>query len=132
MVNISLGNLIQPPVPDSAAGRAALKALLQERNILAALQALHREMGDIFRIPLPGFSPIVLVGPEANHFVAVTAREDLRWRPEGDPVTQVLRQGLLVTDGDLHDRLRRTMNKPLHKQLRSICWWKCARSRCWC
>jgi cytochrome P450 len=117
MVNVSLGNLIEPPVPDSAAGRAALKALIQERNILAALQALHREMGDVFRIPLPGFSPTVLVGPEANHFVAVTAREDLRWRPEGDPVSQVLRQGLLVTDGDLHDRLRKTMNKPLHKQL---------------
>jgi len=116
MVNISLGNLVQPPVPDSAAGRAALKALIQERNILAALQALHREMGDVFRIPLPGFNPVVLVGPEANHFVAVEARGDLRWRTEGDPVTQLLRRGLLVTDGDLHDQLRRNMNPPLHRQ----------------
>jgi cytochrome P450 len=116
MVNISLGNLVQPPVPNSAAGRAALKALIQERNILAALQALHREMGDVFRIPLPGFNPVVLVGPEANHFVAVEGRGDLRWRTEGDPVTKLLRRGLLVTDGDLHDRLRRTMNPSLHKQ----------------
>ena len=55
-----------PPVPGSIAGRSALKALLRQRNILAALEALHLEMGDVFRIPLPGFNPIVLVGPEAS------------------------------------------------------------------
>ncbi len=106
-----------PPVPDSTAGRSALKALLRERNILAALEALHLEMGDVFRIPLPGFNPIVLVGPEANRFVTVTGRDDLRWRPEGDPVANLLRQGVLVTDGDFHDNLRRNMTPPLHKQM---------------
>ena len=106
-----------PPVPDSTAGRSALKALLRERNILAALEALHLEMGDIFRIPLPGFNPIMLVGPEANRFVTVTGRDDLRWRPEGDPVANLLRQGVLVTDGDFHDNLRRSMTPPLHKQM---------------
>jgi cytochrome P450 len=106
-----------PPVPDSTAGRSALKALLRERNILAALEALHLEMGDVFRIPLPGFNPIVLVGPEANRFVTVTGRDDLRWRPEGDPVANLLRQGVLVTDGDFHDNLRRSMTPPLHKQM---------------
>lgn len=106
-----------PPVPGSIAGRSALKALLKQRNILAALEALHLEMGDVFRIPLPGFNPIVLVGPEANRFVTVTGRSDLRWRPEGDPVANLLRQGLLVTDGEFHDTLRRTMTPPLHKHM---------------
>jgi len=106
-----------PPVPDSTAGRSALKALLRERNILSALEALHLEMGDVFRIPLPGFNPVVLVGPEANRFVTVTGRDDLRWRPEGDPVANLLRQGVLVTDGEFHDNLRRSMTPPLHKQM---------------
>jgi cytochrome P450 len=111
--------LLAPPVPDSRAGRKALDALLRGGNILAALEALHAEMGDVFRIPLPGFNPLFLVGPEANHFVTVSGREDLRWRPEGDPVTRLLRDGLLVTDGDFHDELRRKMAPALHKQMLS-------------
>ena len=89
-------SLREPPTPNSAAGRQALRALLNERNILDALEALHAEMGDVFRIPLPGFNPVFLVGPEANRFVTVTGRHDLRWRPEGDPVAELLRRGLLV------------------------------------
>jgi cytochrome P450 len=109
--------LLAPPVPDSKAGRKALGALLQGGNILAALEALHAEMGNVFRIPLPGFNPLFLVGPEANHFVTVSGRDDLRWRPEGDPVARLLRDGLLVTDGDFHDDLRRSMAPALHKQM---------------
>jgi cytochrome P450 len=111
--------LAAPPVPDSQAGRKALGALLGGGNILSALEAIHAEMGDVFRIPLPGFNPLFLVGPEANRFVTVTGREDLRWRPEGDPVTRLLRDGLLVTDGDFHDELRRMMAPALHKQMLS-------------
>jgi cytochrome P450 len=111
--------LSSPPVPDSQAGRKALGALLQGGNILAALEALHAELGDVFRIPLPGFNPLFLVGPEANHFVTVSGRGDLRWRPEGDPVARLLRDGLLVTDGDFHDELRRLMAPALHRQMLS-------------
>jgi cytochrome P450 len=111
--------LVAPPVPDSGAGRKALGTLLGGGNILSALEAIHAEMGDVFRIPLPGFNPLFLVGPEANRFVTVTGREDLRWRPEGDPVTRLLRDGLLVTDGDFHDELRRKMAPALHKQMLS-------------
>jgi cytochrome P450 len=116
---IADASLFAPPVPHSQAGRKALVALLQGNGILAALEALHAAMGDVFRIPLPGFNPLFLVGPQANHFVTVSGRGDLRWRPEGDPVTRLLRDGLLVTDGDFHDELRRTMAPALHKQMLS-------------
>jgi cytochrome P450 len=116
---VANASLYAPPVPDSQAGRKALSALLQGGGILAALEALHAAMGDVFRIPLPGFNPLFLVGPEANHFVTVSGREGLRWRPEGDPVTRLLRDGLLVTDGDFHDELRRSMAPALHKQMLS-------------
>ena len=108
--------LALPPTASPGAGRLALAALLKERSILGALRAFHASLGDVFRINLPGFAPVFLVGPEANRFVLVSGREDLRWRPEGDPVERLLRQGLLVVDGDFHDELRRTLFPALHKQ----------------
>lgn len=104
------------PVPDNLASRQALQALLRERSVLAALDVFHTALGDIFRIPLPGFNPVMLVGPEANRFVLVEQRDDLRWRSEADPVTRLLQHGVLVVDGETHDDLRRQMNPALHRR----------------
>jgi cytochrome P450 len=105
-----------PPGPDPETGRQALRSLLTERNLMSTLQLFHRRLGDVFRITLPGFHPIMVAGPQANRFVLVRARERLSWRPEGDPVTKLLRHGLLVEDGESHDRLRNLMNPALHKK----------------
>ena len=105
-----------PPGPDPETGRQALRILLRERDVLSTLELFHRHLGDVFRITLPGFRPVVVAGPEANRCVLVTGREQLSWRPKGDPVTRLLRHGLLVEDGEGHDRLRRQMSPPLHKQ----------------
>jgi cytochrome P450 len=106
-----------PPTPGPETARRALRALIQARQPLAALQVFHDELGDVFRIQLPAFSPIVLVGPQAARFVLVEAREGLNWRNPADPVTRLLRHGVLVEDGDTHDRLRRLMNPSLHKRM---------------
>jgi cytochrome P450 len=105
------------PVPTPQAGLAALKAMLRERHPLAALQVFHDQLGDVFRINLPGFTPVVMVGPQAARFVLVQARDDLRWRNESDPVTRLLGHGVLVEDGEEHDRLRHMLNPPLHKRM---------------
>ena len=105
------------PVPAPITGLHALQAMLRERHPLAGLQVFHRELGDVFRVQLPGFTPVVLVGPQAAHFVLVESRGDLRWRNDGDPVTTLLRHGLLVEDGEAHDRLRAAMTPALHKRL---------------
>ena len=47
-------------------------------------------------------------GAEANRRVLVTERDKVRWR-NPDPVTEVLRRGVLVTDGEEHDHYRRLM-----------------------
>jgi cytochrome P450 len=107
------------PSPSPEAGLQALKALLGERSLLAPLQKMNQVLGDIFQIDLPNFSPIFMVGPEAAHFVLVDARSDLRWRNDSDPVTHLLRHGVLVEDGEEHDRLRRLLNPALHKQMMS-------------
>lgn len=105
------------PAPSNQASLDALRALLGQRSLLAALEVFHAELGDIFQLPLPGFNPVMLAGPNATHFVLVEGRGDLRWRPEGDPVARLLRQGVLVTDGEAHDDLRREMAPALHRRM---------------
>lgn len=105
-----------PPVPDSNAGNRALAAWMREKSILSALSSLHRDLGDIFRIPLPGFNAVMLAGAEANRFVLVEQSAQLRFRMEGDPVGRLLRNGLLMQDGPAHDRLRAVMNPPLQRR----------------
>lgn len=73
---------------------------------------MFRHLGYFFQIPLKGFAPYVVSGPQANRQVLVTERSKLNWR-NPDPVTDLLRHGLLVTDGDEHDHLRSLMDKPL-------------------
>jgi cytochrome P450 len=106
-----------PPVPGSTAGLGALRALLQGRGLLAPLAALHAELGDVFQLPFPTFNPVVLAGPDAARFVLVDSRADFRWRIETDPVTRLLRHGLLVEDDDAHDRLRALMTPAFHRTL---------------
>ncbi len=107
----------KPPELSALAGQRALQAMWRDHSLLAALRVFHAELGDCFRIKAPGFTPVMLVGPEAARFVLVTSRNDLRWRNASDPVTRVLQHGILVEDGALHDQLRQTMTPALHKRV---------------
>lgn len=97
------------PVAEAETGLAALKALAQQRSLLAPLEVMQAEVGNAFQITLPAFRPAVFAGPEFNRCILVTQREDFLWRPEQDPVTRLLRHGLLVEDGQKHDVLRSLM-----------------------
>lgn len=109
--------LIDPPAPNGAASRGAWRALRRDRSLLTALAAVHAEMGDVFSLPLPGFSPVVLVGPAAARFVMLGPEGDLLWRFEKDPVARLLRHGVLVEDGAAHDALRALMTPALHRRM---------------
>jgi len=99
-----------------SAGLAALRELLGPRNFLGSLSAMCRELGYAFSPALPGFSPVVLAGPEASHYALTEGRAHLIWRNASDPVAGVLRHGLLVQDGAAHDELRRAVMPALHRQ----------------
>lgn len=103
------------PVPDSRAGRRALTAWVRDHSILGALSVLHQELGDIFRLPLPGFEAVMVAGAQANRFVLVDERAQLSWRMANDPVGRLLRNGLLMQDGAAHDHLRGVMSPALHR-----------------
>jgi cytochrome P450 len=94
-------------------GYAALRALLREASPLGPLKVMAKQVGRFFQIPIPGFRPFVVFGPEANRRVLVTERDKVVWRST-DPVTDLLRRGLLVTDGAEHDRYRELMAPALH------------------
>jgi cytochrome P450 len=94
-------------------GRAALRALFKERSPLGPLKVMAKHVGRFFQIPLPGFRPYVVFGPEANRKVLVTERDKVLWR-NTDPVTDLLRGGVLIVDGEEHDRYRALMEPPLH------------------
>jgi cytochrome P450 len=94
-------------------GRVALSALIKERSPLGPLKVMAKRVGRYFQIPIPGFRPFVVFGPDANRKVLVTERSKVLWR-NTDPVTDLLRQGVLVTDGEEHDRYRSLMEPPLH------------------
>jgi cytochrome P450 len=94
-------------------GRAALSALFHEGSPLGPLKVMAKHVGNFFQIPLPGFRPFVVFGPEANRKVLVSERNKVSWR-NTDPVTDLLRRGVLVTDGAEHDQYRELMEAPLH------------------
>ncbi len=94
-------------------GRAALSTLFKEGSPLGPLKVMAKHVGRFFQIPVPGFRPFVVFGPEANRKVLVTERNKLLWH-NTDPVTDLLRRGMLVTDGAEHDRYRELMETSLH------------------
>ena len=94
-------------------GRAAMRALLKEKSPLGPLKVMAKQVGRFFQIPIPGFRPYVVFGPEAARKVLVTERDKVLWR-NTDPVTELLDRGVLVVDGEDHDRYRKLMEPPLH------------------
>lgn len=104
------------PVADLQTGREVLRELAKDRSLLTALTIMYRRVGPAFQITMPRFRPAVVVGADTNRQVLVTDRDKFSWRSETDPVTRLLRQGVLVVDGDLHDRLRAVMDPPLHRK----------------
>lgn len=98
---------------DPQTGLAVLKAFLAERSPLGPLHVMAKRVGRFFQVPLPGFKPYIVYGPDAVRKVLVTERDKFRWRNQ-DPVTDLLDRGVLVTDGEEHDRYRKLMEPSLH------------------
>ena len=104
------------PEADGLIGLKILRQLMRDGSPLTAMTIMRQHIGPSFRITLPGFRPAVLSGPEPNRAIMVTQRDKLRWRSETDPVTKLLRRGVLVVDGEEHAALRAIMDPPLHRR----------------
>ena len=116
------------PTAESTNGLKVLRGMARERSLLAALALMREYVGPAFQIPAPRFRPAVFVGPDANRQILVTERHKLSWRNASDPVVKLLRRGVLVVDGEEHDRYRHIMDAPYQRRnvLPSIpTFWRC-------
>lgn len=104
------------PKAGSRIGLTVLQGVARERSLLAALRLMNEHVGSAFRVTLPRFQPAVFVGPESNRQILVTDRHKFLWRPEGDPVCKLLRNGVLVIDGLFHDQVRGYMDPILQRR----------------
>lgn len=106
----------------------ALKALTRGfRGLLPVLEIARQELGDIFQVNLPGFHSVFVAHPHGLRQVLVDERDAYLWRPHDDPVARLLRQGILVVDGEMHDRLQAILlpsNLPKHFVPRSQNIWQ--------
>ena len=98
--------------PGAEVGREVLKAFWKDGSLLGPMRVMFQRVGRFFQIPLFFFHPFVVAGPQAVRNVLVTQRDKLLWR-NPDPVTDLLGRGVLVTDGEEHDRYRRLMEPSL-------------------
>ena len=94
---------------DSKNLQSIVMGFVREKSPLPALRILYQHFDRTFQIPLPGFRATVTGGPANNRQLLITEREKLRWRSPDDPVTKLLRKGVLVVDGLEHDQYRKLM-----------------------
>ncbi|RMD49364.1 MAG: cytochrome P450 [Candidatus Thermofonsia bacterium] len=106
----------QLPIAKPKTGLRVLKGLARDRSLLTAMAIMHDEAGPAFQITLPGFKPAVMVGPESNRQIMVSQREHFHWRSPTDPVTKLLRHGILVEDGESHAARRAEMEPVMQKR----------------
>jgi cytochrome P450 len=106
------------PLPEAEPrkGLRVLAGLARTRNPLTALALMREYVGQAFEIPAPRFRPAVFIGPDANRQILITDRDRLSWRNESDPVVKLLRRGVLVVDGEEHDRYRQIMDPTLQRR----------------
>jgi len=85
-------------------------------DVLDLLRESYARHGPIFGMRIILSYNLALIGPEANHFVLVSGRENFAWRPGrfGDLLT-LIGDGLLTTDGDYHDASRAIMMPAFHR-----------------
>jgi cytochrome P450 len=77
----------------------------------------YQRYGPVFGMRVMFGLNVFMIGPEANHFVLVSGRENFTWRDGrmGDLLT-LIGDGLLTTDGDYHDASRAIMMPAFHRE----------------
>jgi cytochrome P450 len=87
------------------------------RDPLRILLPLYQQYGPIFSARIFHGRVVMMLGPEANHFMTVSHASNFHWRTGsmGDLIP-LLGDGLLTIDGDYHRRARRIMLPAFHRE----------------
>jgi cytochrome P450 len=85
-------------------------------DVLAFLLESYKRHGPVFGVRILLGYNLAMIGPEANHFVLVSGRENFGWRGGrlGDLIP-LIGDGLLTTDGEYHDAGRAILMPAFHR-----------------
>ena len=104
-------------LPPGPRGRPiAGNALDYVRDSIGFVTRCYQTYGRAFTMAWFGYPVIWLVGPEGNRLILSEQPQKLLWRPALASLVPLLGDGLLVTDGPLHDRLRRLVLPVFQRQ----------------
>jgi len=108
-----------PPtkLPPGLRGLPMLGVALDFQNKpLEMIREGHRRYGPIFSSNFMGSPIIWLLGPEANEFVLSSNASNFLWRPALMRVVCLMGEGMITSDGALHDQQRELVMPALHSQ----------------
>jgi cytochrome P450 len=105
------------PFPPGPTDLSLSRTIRFVRDPLPILLPAFREYGPIFSMRVLHGKVVMMLGPEANHFVTVTHAHCFHWR-EGSfgDLIPLLGDGLLTIDGAYHRRARRIMLPAFHRE----------------
>jgi cytochrome P450 len=103
-------------MPPGDLGVSLKRTWRARHDVLNLLLESYYRHGPIFGMKILYDRQVFMIGPEANHLVLVSGRENFVWRHGrfGDLIT-LIGDGLLTTDGDYHDTSRAIMMPSFHK-----------------
>lgn len=103
--------------PDGA-GRLSLANTWRFRHDpLHLLLEARERYGPIFGMRVLFGLQVFMIGPEANHFMLVSGRENFGWRKGSmGYLIPLIGDGLLTTDGSYHDASREIMMPAFHRE----------------
>ncbi len=104
------------PMPRGDLGFSLRRTWRARHDVLNLLLESYYRYGPIYGMRIMHDLEVFMIGPEANHFMLVSGRENFRWRQGrfGDLIT-LLGDGLLTTDEAYHDTSRAIMMPSFHR-----------------
>ena len=104
------------PLPRGDNGFSLVRTWRARHDVLELLLEGYYRYGPIYGMRIMHDREVFMIGPEANHFMLVSGRENFVWREGrlGDLIT-LLGDGLLTTDGAYHDTSRAIMMPSFHR-----------------
>ncbi|HVS29338.1 MAG TPA: cytochrome P450, partial [Solirubrobacteraceae bacterium] len=108
----------RPSLPPGETSFSLRRTHRFQRHTLRTLLAYHERYGPVFTVRIFHRPTVVMLGPEANHFVTVSGAENFSWRRGmfGEQLIPLLGDGLITTDDGYHDRARRIMMPAFHRR----------------
>ena len=108
----------RPQLPPGETGFNLLRTHRFQRDTLRTTLEFRERYGDVYSVRMFHRLTVVMLGPEANHFVTVSGADKFSWRQGmfGEQLIPLIGDGLITTDGPYHDRARKIMMPAFHRE----------------